>query len=731
MVSRITLMLGMILSASIPAFCQSAQRGDTQNSSGSLLDVKHTQNTNTVPRYEVFEITFKHEKKYANPFFDVTIEVIFTSPSKEQVRVGGFHYGASSGAKIHTRKSGRGERQQVTYHFDKQDLWKARFAPSQIGQWKYNFTFTNTKGQKASGKGTFRCVKGRRPNPGFVRRHPTNPFRLVFDDGSPYFPIGLQDCWGDNSGTGSVLDQCSMEGPFRTDLKNPPPLPAGAMFVRGPSNNPQNADVYFRYFSQCGFNLYRFSQQNCSFSLNHNLDKYLVQEGIMADELLTCARKYDFSIFYGIFGFQKAFNNDSHSEANMAKVKRFIKYSVDRWGAYVDFWELFNEQKADDHWYEITIPYLKSIDPYHHPVTTSWERPELAGIEINAPHWYQRENELQSDAITASQAKNWKKHNKPVVVGEQGNHVDRRNRPLGVGGVWDDRSALRMRIRNWTAFFNEIAFIFWNTSYARDGHYMNIWLGPKEREYVRAMQDFAYRLDKDVRMVPVTVSHPLAVRAYGLASKERAGVYLHHFNNHTKPVKGVKVTLNVPKNAKGYWYSPENAAILGTVDVSAGKGTFEAPEFTVDIALLITPDGPPDIDKDGKPNHLDPDDDEDGIPDKKDAFPLDPEEWADKDMDLIGDNLDADDDGNGIGDDENKNGIADCEELDIDGDGVDRAKSIPWDAFPLNPQEWRDTDGDGIGDNADPDDDNDGWSDKEEERAGTNPLDKLSFPGGS
>ncbi len=129
--------------------------------------------------------------------------------------------------------------------------------------------------------------------------------------------------------------------------------------------------------------------------------------------------------------------------------------------------------------------------------------------------------------------------------------------------MWDTRSALRMRIRNWPAFFNEIAFIFWNTSYARDGHFMNIWLGPKEREYVRAMQDFAYRLDKNVRIVPVTVSNPHAVRAYALASPERAGVYLHHFDNHTQPAKGVKITLNVPKTAKGYWYSPENLARLG------------------------------------------------------------------------------------------------------------------------------------------------------------------------
>jgi hypothetical protein len=448
----------------------------------------------------------------------------------------------------------------------------------------------------------------------------------------------------------------------------------------------------------------------------------------MTDELLCCVRKYGFRIFYGIFGYQQVFNDGPYDEENMLKVKRFIKYSVDRWGAYVDFWEFLNEQKAGDRWYEIMVPYLKSIDPYHHSVTTSWERPELAGIEINAPHWYQRENELESDTVTASRARDWKKYNKPVIVGEQGNHIDRQQAPPGVGGVWDERSALRMRIRNWTALFSEIAFIFWNTSYARDGHNMNIWLGPREREYVRAMQDFAYRLDKDVRVVEVTVSQPQAVRAYALASKVRAGVYLHHFNNHTEPVRGVKVTLNVPKAAKGYWYLPENAVILETVDAAAGANTFEAPEFTVDLALLITPDGPPDIDKDGKPNHLDPDNDEDGVPDREDAFPLEPGEWQDKDKDLIGDNLDADDDGDGAADDENKNGIADCNELDFDGDGIDRANSIPWDAFPLDPGEWRDTDGDGIGDNADLDDDNDGWSDEEEKKYRTDPLDKLSFP---
>lgn len=711
------------------------------------LQVIHKQNTDTVPLFEVFEIKFKHEPRYVNPFLDVTIDVVFTSPGGELLHVGGFFYSSQDESRILDHELYSSSQYNLFKSFKykgyKGDTWKVRFVPGEIGHWTYEYTFSDKYGYKATGKGSFTCLKGRKRNRGFVRISPTNPFHFLFDDGSPFFPIGIQDCWGDKLKNGTVLDSVAMEGPFRTEVeekwyrfwtyfKKPPPLPAGTLYIRGPSSNPQNADVYFRHFAQSGFNLFRFSQKNCSYSLYRDLDHYNKEEGIMTDELLVYARKYGFKILYGIFGYQKVFNHNTENQEGMAKIKRFIKYSVDRWGAYVDMWEFLNEQKADTKWYKIMIPYLKSIDPYNHPVTTSWERPELTGIDINAPHWYIDGKELESDIITASKAKRWKKFEKPVIVGEHGNRINRQKKQqLGITGVWDNRSAIRMRIRNWVAFFNEIAFVFWNTSYARDGNHMNIWLGPKEREYVRAMQDFVYRLDKNIKIVPVNVSQPNDVRAYGLASKERAGIYLHHFSNHKSSIRGLKISLDIPKGVKGYWYSPENADIIKSVDLSKGIREFEAPEFYIDIALLITPDGPLDIDKDGVPNHLDHDDDNDGTPDLKDAFPLEPGEWEDKDSDLIGDNIDADDNADGLGDDENKNGIPDHEELDFDGDGVDRANTIPWDAFPLNMDEWCDSDGDGIGDNKDNDDDGDGWSDEEELKAKTGPLDKLSFPYGT
>jgi len=711
------------------------------------------QNTKRLMPYQVFELTFQHQGKYANPTWDVTIDVAFTSPSGKKLTVGGFFYGSSKPQKPTIRewtdRQGR-RRSSATWPCDPPDLWKARYAPSELGDWTYEYVFRNNRGQSARGSGTFRVVKGRVHQQGWVRISPQNPFRFAFEDGSPFFPIGFQDGVFDGNHNGSAMDAKNMEGPFRLDRADRRPKPPpGALFARGPSMNPVNADVYFGRHGRAGFNLWRFSPHNFSLPV-FSLDNVRWEQARMVDEMLRLTRKYGIRNFYGIFGFMRVFNDQPNNHEGMAKVKRLIKYSVDRWGAFVDFWEILNEQKASTEWYNIILPYLRSIDPYKKPIATSWQRPELEGIDISAPHWYGRENELSSDSTTAGRARRDRKFRKPVVYGEQGNGGGKPELvPQGIGGVWDPGSARRMRVRLWAAFFNEIALVFWETSYAKDGHHMNLWIGPEERQYVRALQDFARRLDAQIKMMKVALAGPQSreVRAYGLRSEGRAAVYLHHgacaqcakarqagqrpkhtWSHDRGQVKGLKVTVDVPQAAKGYWYHPRDASILATFDAPKGQQALAAPPFTIDLALLITEAGPPDIDHDGKANDADDDDDNDGVPDARDAFPLEREEWEDADGDRIGDNFDADIDANSLADDRNNNGIPDNKERDWDGDGVKNADAIPWDAFPRDPKEWRDSDGDGIGDNADPDDDGDGHSDEEEKKAGTDPLDVVSFP---
>lgn len=149
-----------------------------------------------------------------------------------------------------------------------------------------------------------------------------------------------------------------------------------------------------------------------------------------------------------------------------------------------------------------------------------------------------------------------------------------------------------------------------------------------------------------------------------------------------------------------------------------------------------------DTDRDGIANENDSDDDNDGVPDEKDAFPLDKNESLDTDGDSMGDNSDTDDDNDGVPDefddmpldpnetmDTDKDGIGNVKDLDDDNDGLSDAeeenlKTNPLNAdsdedgvndfddkFKLNPKEQLDSDNDGIGNNEDTDDDNDGISD--------------------
>ena len=521
-----------------------------------------------IRRYDILELSFKHNGVYDNNFFDVTLEVVFTSPSRAQRHVKGFFYG--------------------------EDLWKVRFRPDQAGRWTYSYVMTGKGGFRKEGGGTFDSTLSTAEGP--VQRHPENPHRWVFANGKPYFPVGLQDCVVPR---GSQLpDDIVIDGEGRTDN-------AGRRISQ---------EEYFSIYGQAGFNLYRFSQQNCSYPLFDDLDHYRELESIATDKLLSLAREHGFRVMFGFFGFHtswpyrsrpvRIFNGILRSALGvqlersinyeiLSKEKRFIDYAVARWGAYVDFWELLNERDASDEWATLVANHVRSVDPDRKPVSTSWEKPHLAAIDINGPHWYESESELQSDLRVVQQASKWKQAGKPVIVGEQGN----------TGMNWDPLSGQRMRIRTWTALFQEISLVVWNTSWSKAGmhggrynagHAANIYLGPEERGYMRVLREFSSRLDADVRISKAEVSSPAQARAYGLRSDKLATVYLHHFGNHKTPLEGVTLTLDGPgpKNtARGLfaeWIDPATGQVLSRVSVAPGRQTLLVPPFIVDLALLMT-----------------------------------------------------------------------------------------------------------------------------------------------
>lgn len=501
---------------------------------------------------DVLELSVRHEGRYGSKLHEVTLEATLTSPEGAERRVKGFYYGG--------------------------DTWKVRYRPDMAGRWTYAFSLNDQAGLSQSGEGEITCTPDSAEGP--IRRNPNSPYRWVLLNGVPYFPLGLQDC--------VVLSDDGRLGTFTIDGEGRSDGSARTVTAR----------EYFEIYGQAGFNLFRFSPNNCSFALFDDLETLREAESLATDELLAHARAGGLRVMFGFFGYDQSEHHriDLLPVLNtmdiVAREKRYIEYCVARWGPYVDFWQLLNESDASNTWITMMADHVRAVDPDRKPVSTSWEKPRLTSIDINTPHWYESEHELESDLRVQRLANAWKQPGKPVIVGEHGN----------TGMNWDPTSALRMRVRLWTALFYEIGLVFWNTSWSKagvnQGRYTpgataNIYLGPEERSYTRVLGEFSARLDANIRMAPVTVSEPDRVRAYGLRSDMVAAVYLHHVEDHTTPIRGLTIALELPgepgsrETLVGEWVEPATGKMLAHVLAAPGRQTLEAPPFAVDLALLM------------------------------------------------------------------------------------------------------------------------------------------------
>jgi len=165
----------------------------------------------------------------------------------------------------------------------------------------------------------------------------------------------------------------------------------------------------------------------------------------------------------------------------------------------------------------------------------------------------------------------------------------------------------------------------------------------------------------------------------------------------------------MPKGPLGESYDPGGDALFAS-DINSGDWValkvFANFENDFPFRTFVPADNCPvtanpsqaDIDADGAGDDCD-DSDNDGVFDDKDAFPNNPNESVDTDGDGTGNDADPDDDNDNVPDLQ--------------------------DAFPLDANESADTDGDGIGNNADTDDDNDGMTDKCESDNNFDPLDPV------
>ena len=158
------------------------------------------------------------------------------------------------------------------------------------------------------------------------------------------------------------------------------------------------------------------------------------------------------------------------------------KYILDRWGAYVDVWELLNEAHTDapgwSNYTSVFTSYIRSYDAYGHLVTTNFMDPRNPqGFDIDdGLHAYMpcdngsycdaaHAGSLQLDtswvtAINTQKAGN----NLPLIASEAGNHGANGHPDTGI-----DPNRERYRIGLWTTFFNQMSPIWWSRPFEQCG----------------------------------------------------------------------------------------------------------------------------------------------------------------------------------------------------------------------------------------------------------------------
>lgn len=506
--------------------------------------IKITTSGDSVGKYETFELTINHkDDHYQNVWEDVNILVDFTDESRGEFHVRGFYY-------------------------DK-NTWKVRFTPTTLGRWQWQLYFKNSL-FPVTKVGSFTVQET--DNPGFLKINSVTPDRLVYANDQLFYPLGIQNSFRDDNHTGDLLNQLLIG-------ENIEPVKFSKLIRLYSFND------YLKVYGpeKSGFNLFRINIDNCYEKLWREIglsgNSYSVDAGLHTDQLVQKLKDNHMRIWFSLFSFKIPFDGSIKDRNYQEALKHYLDYVVDRYAASVDIWELANEIYLDSDWVEYAAAYLRLIDPYKHPITTNWGRADLSMIDINSIHWYKREAELNTDLITVNKIAEAKIWGKPVVFSEQGN--------LDVS--WDNNSALRMRIRLWTAFFQNAGIIFWNTSgflYENPDSSANIYLGPVERQAVKVLSNYIQDLETDLKPIIVEVKNT-NIRGFGLSSSKHFLLYLHNGSNHQQ-IASTIVTLNLPKNGTLVWIDPQTGQIIESRQLKKiGNQQITTPVFKIDLALKI------------------------------------------------------------------------------------------------------------------------------------------------
>ncbi|QDU71544.1 DUF5060 domain-containing protein [Mucisphaera calidilacus] len=408
---------------------------------------------------------------WVNPFDpeDVRLDAIITTPSGKRLTVPGF--------------------MNRDYRFDEVEghevleatgdpVWEVRFTPTEPGAYRLQLVLDDGSGRVASDPYGFEVTASEAS--GFVRVARDNPLYFEHDDGSLYFPIGMNVGWSGPRG--------------QRDFE---------MYFGGIAEAEGN---FARIWISPTFNrmgLERHERHEDAVPGANGLGWIDLKAAARVDAVLDLAERLDMKVMAAIesFSAMRASGEPRHwheSPYNAAQggplrrthevlsdpsarayFRQRLRYIVARYGHHVSLmnWELWNEANGIDgyfkgpsaDWHQEMARVIKDLDVYDHPVATSFwinhgdpEVDRLEVLDFVQTHIYGAKD-FPPYFVPIAQRK-IREYGRPHLFGEYGVNVS----ASGSTGV--DLEGVHLHNGHWAALFSGSAggpMVWWWDSYVQ------------------------------------------------------------------------------------------------------------------------------------------------------------------------------------------------------------------------------------------------------------------------
>lgn len=328
--------------------------------------------------YEKAEAAFLINESYSNVYDPdvVKVDAEITDPDGiERVVPCFFYQHASYTPDQWTKNSNTG-------------YWMLRFSPAKAGQHHIRLTVTDPEGTTASVLYFFSVAAS--DAPGFIKPDPENKQYFRHQTGEPFYPLGINVAWGTTSAYTTILNNLGAGG---ANLVRYWQVPFDRQGLEWKNNSGfyKGLGVYSQEAAAEQDSIFGLCEANNLF-----LQLTIFQHGMFSENVNSNWNDNPYKSSNG--GMLTSAEQFFYNTQAKAQAKKLVRYIVARWGysTHLFAWELFNEvnftgvypnQSAQWYpgvksWHDEMGQYIKSLDAFDHPVTTSTDDAQLTDFDL-------------------------------------------------------------------------------------------------------------------------------------------------------------------------------------------------------------------------------------------------------------------------------------------------------------------------------------------------------------